>query len=251
MTEAELHDYWRAQRARVARLKARDPRRVLFGAHSDRWGHRYRVARVVPEAKLVAFEERCGRRLPLEYRTFLRSYGAGGAGPDYGIRRFQEAILPHTYPIPWGHTDTVETDGLLDDHPVWRHDGLGFLGTAGCGIDWYIELNGPQPGTVWCDGDGALYKYPPFQPWFEHWAARAEQAVAIIQAFTALKQRFDAKGGLDEAAVVEALGAPERSTRRDDGVEELWFARGGGHVLRGPDGGILDVVPPRKGCISA
>ncbi|MFJ5121733.1 SMI1/KNR4 family protein [Kitasatospora sp. NPDC088548] len=51
--------------------------RPVFGAI----GHQFRLEPVLSPAELAELEAQIGVRLPQEYRTFLLTVGAGGAGP--------------------------------------------------------------------------------------------------------------------------------------------------------------------------
>lgn len=251
MTEAELRDYWRTLRGRVAAMAAVDTERLVFGAHSAAWGHGYGILPPVPERRIARFESQNRIQLPLAYRTFLTHYGAGGAGPGYGIADFSRAIAPHDFTVPFPFTDTVELDERhTDDHPIRQREGLGYLGTAGCGIDSYIELNGAQPGTVWCDGDGAFCRLEDFQTWVERWASRVERATAIILQFQTLAERH-AAGVLTLERAASVLG-PQISRRPvGDGTWTVRFASGGGELRCDDGGAVLDVVGPRKGGIGS
>ncbi len=243
MTEAELCAYWAALRTRVAAMAAADGERLIFGAHSPAWGHDYYILPPVPEESLRRFETRNRLRLPMVYRTFLRCYGAGGAGPDYGIADFSFAIAPHDFTVPSPVADTIEHG---EEHAGEHREGLGYLGTAGCGIDWYIELNGPRPGTVWRDGEGMLCRYEDFHTWMDRWAARVERSLESIARFRLLSERHAASALTVEAAA--AVLGPEVSRRRDeDGTWSVWFALGGGHLRCDSAGSVLSIVGPRKG----
>jgi hypothetical protein len=247
VTEAELCDYWRTLRARVAAMAAADTERLIFGAHSAAWGHGYGILPPVPEKQVGRFESRNRLQLPPAYRTFLTHYGSGGAGPGYGIADFSRAVAPHDFTVPF--SDTVALEGVHSGGP---REGLGYLGTAGCGSDSYIELNGAQPGTVWCSGagDGAFYSCEDFQTWMERWASRVEQATAIIVQFRDLTRRH-AAGALTLARAVSVLG-PQISRRPvGDGTWTVRFASGGGALRCDEVGAVLDVVGPRKGGIGS
>ncbi len=249
MTEAELCDYWRMLRARVAVMAAMDTERLVFGAHSAAWGHGYGILPPISEKQIARFESRNRLQLPPAYRTFLIHYGAGGAGPGYGIADFSRAIAPHDFTVPFPFSGTVALDAHHAASCAGRApEGLGYLGTAGCGSDAYIELNGTQPGTVWCSGagDGAFYPYEDFHTWMERWAGRVERATAIIVQFRDLTERH-AAGALTLERAVSVLG-PQISRRPvGDGTWTVRFASGGGALRCDEVGAVLDVVGPRKG----
>jgi hypothetical protein len=251
VTESELCAYWTNLRVRVAAMAAVDTDRLIFGAHLTSLGHRYEILQPVPEESLRRFEARNRLRIPLAYRTFLLHYGAGGAGPGYGIVDFSRAIAPHDFTVPFPYTDTVDLEEHhTDDHLLWKREGLGYLGTLGCGIDWYIELNGPQRGTVWCDGDGAFYRYEAFQVWMDRWATRIERGLGVIVRYRELTRQH-AAGGLTLSGAEAVLG-PEISRREEgEGTWRVRLASGGGDLRCDADGAVLSVVGPRKGGIGS
>src|SRR5947209_5864891 len=67
-------------RDRIRLLAAIDPDRHVFGAGT----HQYQLAPPLTDAELVTLEAGVGP-LPTEYRTFVRTLGAHGAGPYYGL----------------------------------------------------------------------------------------------------------------------------------------------------------------------
>ena len=78
-------DYWTEVRQRIIEMRHIDfSCNMVFGSNS----HKYKINRRVSERRLRAFEVKNDVELPSEYRAFLTAFGAGGAGPDYGIYSF-------------------------------------------------------------------------------------------------------------------------------------------------------------------
>jgi hypothetical protein len=75
-------------RAKLARLRERDPRHAIFGSKS----HGYALGNCLGEEQLRSLEKSIGIRLPESYRQFLLQLGNGGAGPDYGFLALEESL---------------------------------------------------------------------------------------------------------------------------------------------------------------
>ncbi len=171
MAYEPLADFWNDARRRVAKFRAQDPDgELVFGAN----GHRYATLPTVSESRLQQFEADHEVLLPKEYRSFLQNFGAGGAGPDYGIYDFasvQAGTVSSRFPL-------TESQGWPedDDDPLWQLPGLLTISTSGCAIDWFLEVNGPQPGTMWVDaGPGEqLMRCESFRSWYSAWLGRIE-----------------------------------------------------------------------------
>ena len=67
----------------------------LFGART----HEYQLAPPLTEAELAALEAELGP-LPVEYRGFLRSFAAHGAGPHYGLLEPRPPAEPRDGVVP-------------------------------------------------------------------------------------------------------------------------------------------------------
>src|SRR6185503_8101468 len=106
--------------AKLARLRAADPKYKLFGAET----HKYRLGPTVSERELTEFESRHGISLPEDYREFLRTAGNGGAGPFYGV-------------FPLGMFD-----GAGDELEPWR-EGDGIVGVLSAPFPLVDEWNLP------------------------------------------------------------------------------------------------------------
>ncbi|MGW1884056.1 SMI1/KNR4 family protein [Streptomyces sp. NPDC001970] len=72
---------WTGVRERVAALREHGGASGVFGAR----GHGFELQPPMSERDVRALEAALGTELPAEYRSFLLTVGAGGAGPDYGL----------------------------------------------------------------------------------------------------------------------------------------------------------------------
>ncbi len=162
-------EYWIEARQRVIEMRRIDSRHnLVFGSLS----HKYQILKRVSEERLLDFELKNDVQIPAEYRSFLTSFGAGGAGPDYGIYDFRKV-------------DSVSVEGRFhltdsqewpddDDDPLWDLPGLLNISTSGCSHDWWIEINGPQPGTMWVNAGDRLLRSDSFGAWYGQWLDRVE-----------------------------------------------------------------------------
>ncbi|WP_329033896.1 SMI1/KNR4 family protein [Streptomyces sp. NBC_00178] len=79
---------WNGVRQRVAALGTQPTSSKVFGS----LGHRWALEDPLTDDGLAELEAQMGVRFPDDYRNFLTSVGAGGAGPAYGlfpVRRVQ------------------------------------------------------------------------------------------------------------------------------------------------------------------
>lgn len=163
--------YWKEAKRRIAELRKIDRRfELVFGSK----GHEYEIFDTVSEKEIESFENKYDVRLPEEYRIFLMHFGAGGPGPDYGIYDFRK-INPHNVSERFTLTESTEWPED-DDNAIYKLPGLLNISTSGCAIDWYLEVNGPQLGTMWVDsGPGLeLTKTESFSAWYTTWLDRIE-----------------------------------------------------------------------------
>lgn len=83
-----VDEQWGGVRQRVIALGAQSSSSEVFGSH----GHRWVLEDPLTDAELAELEAQMGAQLPDDYRSFLTSVAAGGAGPGYGlfpVRRIQ------------------------------------------------------------------------------------------------------------------------------------------------------------------
>ena len=135
-------EYWREAREKIEKFKKLDDQKLVFGANTFGIGHKYEVFPVVTDQEILAFEAKRQLELPLQYKTYLQTFGAGGAGPYYGIEDFREYVSAGNYEETFPYTETVDYDEMDDDQPIWDYPGLAYLCTAGCGTDFMMEFRG-------------------------------------------------------------------------------------------------------------
>ena len=207
-------DYWTEVRQRIIEMRHIDfSCNMVFGSNS----HKYKINRRVSERRLRAFEVKNDVELPSEYRAFLTAFGAGGAGPDYGIYSFAR-IGSHSVRERFHLTESCEWPED-DDDPIWDLPGLLPISTSGCGIDWSIEINGPQPGTMWVDaGPGdQLMRCDSFGTWYSKWLDRIEDGLRKYQVIAEMVFWGTAVEEISKAIDVEPYAI------EDDGASYLRF----------------------------
>jgi len=166
------------------------------------WTHSGRLEPPMSESDLSVLEARTGR-LPPDYRDFLLTVAAAGAGPGYGLVR-----------------------------PALHGNGVIPLAHAGCGVTWLLRLDDGHRGEVWVDAGGSDKTYGKvagsFTEWYrawldtalrngpwQQWDNRACATTAVFSDFiTDLEQRgeigpgpADLTGHLGPGAITLTMGA--------------------------------------------
>lgn len=106
--------------AKLDHLRNLDPSYKLFGAEE----HRYKLRKPVSERTIAKFEKQHTFELPADYRAFLLRMGNGGAGPCYGIFRFQD----------YGKDRVVELSKPFPHSAAWNMP-----------KEWFHNLPNPWP----------------------------------------------------------------------------------------------------------
>lgn len=128
--------------------------------------HDYALGPTLGADAIAALEARVGA-LPADYRDFLASVAAYGAGPGYGLlsplAEVQRGIPAGTF--AWRDGDAPK------DGPT----GALCLAHAGCGVMWLLVVAGPHRGEVWVDArssDSRVHRCAPsFTAWYRSWLA--------------------------------------------------------------------------------
>jgi len=148
----------------------------LFGART----HEYQLAPPLTEAELAALEAELGP-LPAEYRGFLRTFAAHGAGPHYGLLEPRPPAEPRDGVLPAPAREFRCEHPTAGDAscPPGAHllDGTLVLADQGRGRRSLLVVVGARAGEVWSDwtrdGQGIAPEAPSLVVWYERWIERA------------------------------------------------------------------------------
>ena len=254
------NEYWRDLRQKISKFQEWDDASLVFGAKTSESGHHYNIFSTVPDQEILAFEKNNGFELPYEYRTYLQTFGAGGAGPDYGICDFRTQVMPNLYPEPFPYSEEIWYDEVKDDDPVWSFPGLACIGTAGCGTDYYLELNGSSPGRVWTDWNEACSNYDgTFLTFYQKWVHKVEKG---LERYHLLKSFIDEPSGrlkpegLTLADIIDALQCDFEERGREwsssiaEGEKWIYFKNTPGRVTIDENKKVLQIDVFRSNSIT-
>lgn len=180
-------------------LKELDKSYKFFGSGR----HQYELHEPLSLNKIDAFEVKFGVKLPKDYVQFLTQIGNGGAGPYYGLERFENSLFsnlsfkngeinpskPFLFTEDWNmdvyHEDKEKENELEDEYFDDKQlNGTIQLSNFGCGVTLLLVVNGEEYGNVWMDhrcNDGGIcpaYQYTKtsrvtFLDWYEAWLEEA------------------------------------------------------------------------------
>lgn len=221
----------------LALLDQRDPARLAFGADA----HGYALAPTLAEARVEAIEAAIGAALPADYRAFVTTIGAAGAGPGHGLVALDHPLQLEPLARPFAHVEALRpsTDVADRTSPYWsddRLDGAILLCDHGCAYLSLLVVRGARAGEVWADlraaGVGIAPSHPSFSAWYGEWldAARREppyprcpapgESCALPNALGSYFAQVEEQHGVGSGELVEAVVR-----------EALWSI---------PDGGIAN-----------
>ncbi len=199
-------------------FRKEDRNRIVFGARRRRFawilgrplgGHDYRTLPVVPDQTLLDFERKSRVALPPSYRTYLQVFGAGGAGPNYGVEDFNRYVRDRDFSAPFPHTES-----LPEDHrelPTYNAElgfpGLAYISDLGCGCEALLEMNGPQPGTVWHETEEGFLKQSDFADYYREWARRTRRSIDSHATLRFFARKTDQRGRYPGLKLNEILDA--------------------------------------------
>ncbi len=173
---SDYKDFWEDIANRVRAFSTLDDANLVFGANSNGGGHHYEILPTLTDEELKAIESTKGVVLPIPFASFLRYFGAGGAGPGFGVQDVRATIKETDLSTSFRYDEKSLITGDVCDNPIIENfDGLMYLGTAGSGTDHYIELNGDNVGKVWVQwGEGGSNSIADFSLFYSEWVDRVE-----------------------------------------------------------------------------
>ncbi len=190
-------DFWIEAKEKIRLFKELDDADLVFGANTRGWGHKYKIHPVMSESEILTIEKEKSIFLPEEFRFYLSHFGAGGAGPDYGVENFKETFKKTEFKKPFIYTELAKQTGdVCDNEPIEDFDGLIYVGTAGCGTDYYLELSGQNIGMVWCSwGDGGCNSEGDFCNFYSKWLDKIELHLTRYKRLKEIEEKFNGPTG--------------------------------------------------------
>jgi hypothetical protein len=247
MDETDLRTFWADMKETVRSFRKEDRRRIVFGARRNslrfftggpKGGHDYRILPIIPDAEILAFERRNGIDLPPEYSTYLVVFGAGGAGPNYGIEDFNQFVRDRDFTKPFPYRESLPEDyyELPTYDSEWSFPGLAYISDLGCGCEGMLELNGPQPGTIWHQTEEGFLKQCSFANYYLDWATRTRRSIDSYAALRAFARRVGWFGSYSGLMLDEVLAAVTCEHHKCEGYSfrpipegEIWVKFSGVH----------------------
>lgn len=155
----------------LAGLSEGDPARDAVGWPG--WDHHGGKLDAPLGTNLVAALEARFGTLPADYRAFLTTVAAAGAGPGYGLL------------APLGESQAALASGRFtwddDSEPTTSARGVLALAHGGCGVMWLLVIEGDHRGEVWVDArssDGKVRRVASsFSAWYRDWLAAAARDI--------------------------------------------------------------------------
>ena len=151
--------------------------KAVFGADHHQW----RFLPPLSPSVVDDFERQQRVTLPTDYREFLVTVSAGGAGPAYGLLPLEMSMAVDgpghdlAKEFPWTAAHNPHTGGPDPDDEIFNEQVAGTLALCheGCGYYHRLVVSGPSRGTMWMDGRCSDQGFAPlnvdFPTWYRRW----------------------------------------------------------------------------------
>ncbi|MBS2022658.1 MAG: SMI1/KNR4 family protein [Deltaproteobacteria bacterium] len=171
----------------LSSVAERDSELSLFGASA----HRYELGAPLSPARLAAVEQALGTRLPDDYREFITTVAASGAGPGYGLVTVDHPAQLHEaarkdFVVPVTSTVTgagITSVGHSDYTP--NQEGMILLADHGCTKLSFLVVRGEDVGAVYYDlrslDEGFVRGFDSFSEWYSAWSDEIDEGAQSRQ----------------------------------------------------------------------
>lgn len=222
---------------------------VLASARAPRFGsevHGFRLAPPMAEDRLQEIEASLGVPLPADYRAFLATVGAHGAGPGYGLVNLDHPAQwdgPARDPFIAPETCVLTTvDGeRIEGHSNFtpNREGMVLLADHGCCKLSLLVVHGDDAGAVYADlstiGQGLQRTHGSFTAWYGAWLD--EVAAGLASDFLgepSLCATPDALSNYFRSWAEQRKGSPDAPLAAED-VREALGGIGPGGITSGTE----------------
>ncbi len=171
----------------LSSIAERDPDRTAFGASA----HGYELGAPLSPARLAAVEAALRTRLPDDYREFITTVAASGAGPGYGLvtvdhpaQLHKAALVDFTAPVTATVTGAgITSVGRSDYSP--NQEGMILLADHGCTKLSFLVVRGEDVGAVYYDlrslDESFVRGFDSFSEWYSAWSDELDEGAPARQ----------------------------------------------------------------------
>ena len=161
---------------KLAAAEQLDPNLLRFGART----HRYALGAPLGAARLAEIESGLGFQLPEDYRQFITTIAASGAGPGYGLitldhpRQYDELAKKY-FTAPTVATVTTTDGKQIKGYSRYapNQEGLILLADNGCTKTSLMVINGDDVGSIYCNlssiDQDYFFQASSFTEWYSRW----------------------------------------------------------------------------------
>ena len=161
---------------KLAAAAALDPDFQRFGART----HRYTLGAPLSSARVAEIERALGFTLPADYREFVTTVAASGAGPGHGLITLDHPAQFDERAKKFFTSPTIATIETVDGKKISAHsryapdqEGLLLLADLGCTKLSMLVINGEEPGAVYADlralDEDYSFQAESFTDWYSRW----------------------------------------------------------------------------------